>query len=650
LDQAQAEHAAAAAAANPPVATPTVEGDNTAEKKTRRFKIVLHSSPFLRCVQTSIAISAGLSQAPSPTSNSLHARQPSDTNLTSPSTLAESQIVSPGVNGNEPPARQIEKTVLRLDAFLGEWLSPEYFEMITPPPGSSLMIASAKADLLRREDYSINPHFNTHVHSNSSGQLWSRPNPLSSPSTGEARNEPTTPDPLVSVMHSIATPLPSREATSSTDSMAKVRFTLPPAEETFGYVSPVPNYAISLSAKIPEGYVAHARDACVAVDYQWDSMREPLNWGDGGEYGEEWTSMHRRFRKGVQHLVDWYGVTDDAADLVTKIVRPAAQGESECAIEDDPVDDESESVVIIVSHGAGCNALIGAITHQPALMDVGIASLTMAIRKPGKDGPARVSTEQATGQEESTFHSSIKGVLPVHQYYDLKIFANTEHLRSSSTTPIVSRHPSSSNILGGAARGRVGSLSSFGQIMSSFTYTDSIPGSRSSSANASLGSMRRSSTTNSVPRAPGIYTSGLVDVSTKNSYTPSGLSSSPSIGLWSPLATETREEGEDEEDDDLLPDFDHTRKFAPKRKSGNEVPANLTLTEPVEDYPVPRVTTPVRDGLGQDADEVDDLPQFSPQLGLGIGGLWGNPRPPGEAERSRDMTSTKRRWTVNERA
>jgi len=35
--------------------------------------------------------------------------------------------------------------------------------------------------------------------------------------------------------------------------------------------------------------------------------------------------------------------------------------------------------------------------------------------------------------------------------------------------------------------------------------------------------------------------------------------------------------------------------------------------------------------------------------GTGNGGLWGAPRPPGEAERIRDHTSAKRRWTVNER-
>ena len=41
----------------------------------------------------------------------------------------------------------------------------------------------------------------------------------------------------------------------------------------------------------------------------------------------------------------------------------------------------------------------------------------------------------------------------------------------------------------------------------------------------------------------------------------------------------------------------------------------------------------------QELDEKDDI---------GPLGMWGSPRPPGEAELSREL-GTKRRWTVNER-
>ncbi len=99
--------------------------------------------------------------------------------------------------------------------------------------------------------------------------------------------------------------------------------------------------------------------------------------------------MHKRFRTGLQALVDWYSTEADPADMVTKMVTrksPANSGESEtetAAKDDEEV--ETESIVILVSHGAGCNAMIGAITHQPALTEVSTASLTMAVRKPGKE-------------------------------------------------------------------------------------------------------------------------------------------------------------------------------------------------------------------------------------------------------------------------
>lgn len=48
----------------------------------------------------------------------------------------------------------------------------------------------------------------------------------------------------------------------------------------------------------------------------------------------------------------------------------------------------------------------------------------------------------------------------------------------------------------------------------------------------------------------------------------------------------------------------------------------------------------------EESEKIDAVPQ----LGHGAGGLWGSPRPPDDAERLRDMSSAKRRWTVNERA
>ncbi|MBE3048763.1 hypothetical protein IMZ48_40935, partial [Candidatus Bathyarchaeota archaeon] len=137
-------------------------------KKKRRFKVALHSSPFLRCIQTSAGISAGLCEPPgSPSpylrqnrSNSVVASQASRP-------LARRSTASPVLPpvGSEPLMNPLDleglkfahrlfpKLVLRLDPFLGEWLSPDYFETIAPPPSAAVLLDQAKAELLRREDY-----------------------------------------------------------------------------------------------------------------------------------------------------------------------------------------------------------------------------------------------------------------------------------------------------------------------------------------------------------------------------------------------------------------------------------------------------------------------------------------------------------------
>jgi hypothetical protein len=141
------------------------EEQNGGDRRKRRHKVIIHTSPFLRCVQTSIAISAGLAQNP----GHHHARPSSSHSVkdlhsspqlrpiiaTGSPRLAPIPEPALGVNGKpkEQP-ENIKKSIIRVDAFLGEWLSPDYFEQITPPPSSIMMVAVAKADLLRREDYS----------------------------------------------------------------------------------------------------------------------------------------------------------------------------------------------------------------------------------------------------------------------------------------------------------------------------------------------------------------------------------------------------------------------------------------------------------------------------------------------------------------
>ncbi|KAK3062277.1 hypothetical protein LTR53_019447, partial [Teratosphaeriaceae sp. CCFEE 6253] len=67
--------------------------------------------------------------------------------------------------------RRHSRFKVRVDAFLGEWLNPEYFDQITPPPPSPMMVATAKAELMDHQTVDIfTPSLST---KSSGGDLWS---------------------------------------------------------------------------------------------------------------------------------------------------------------------------------------------------------------------------------------------------------------------------------------------------------------------------------------------------------------------------------------------------------------------------------------------------------------------------------------------
>ncbi|RDL35700.1 Phosphoglycerate mutase-like protein [Venustampulla echinocandica] len=560
--------------------------------RKRRHKVVIHTSPFQRCVQTSIAISAGLAQSPSQTrsrspsvqSNSSKTSQIHASPKTRPKVATDSPTLAPipeparvSVRPHEQPSN-IKKATIRVDAFLGEWLTPDYFELITPPPSSVMMVAGAKADLLRREDHHNLIHVKDFI-----GTAQNKPFPGGWGSPVVAA-EPDKDDGPLSSLSALGQALHRRDRTSSLSSVgtngshytARSNAPLPAPTDHGIYQPPIPSYAISLSNPIPPGYVAHARDACVNVDYQWDSMREPQNWGNGGEYGEEWSSMHKRFRKGLQQLVSWYNTNDDRGTAFTKLPPPShAFGGDE---EDNSDDEDTDLVVILVTHGAGCNALIGALTHQPVLLDVGMASLTMAVRKPTPPN-SPTSTPSATPKAHSRASSRNVGI---SDQYDVKLVANTEHLRPSTTsTPTSSRATS--------VAGHPTFRERFVANNAPFDMNKSRP-----ILSGNFGSMRR--------------TASIAGSASRN-YLPARQSS---IGLWS--APQPEEEASEEAEDDMILNFGDTDENANK------------VEEPEE-----AVLDPAKD----DDDEIAPL------------GLWG--KPPGYADKLRDVPQ-KRRWTVNERA
>ncbi|KAI1358071.1 hypothetical protein F5Y08DRAFT_322675 [Xylaria arbuscula] len=638
-------------------------------RRRRRFRVVIHSSPFLRCVQTSVAISAGIASNPTASSSSPQSTDtlPSSTHRGILRSTQASSFSNPAPTKTRPdvpvPAsvslqdaskasRHIKKSVLRLDPFLGEWLSPDYFEHITPPPKSALMLATAKAELLRRSSYHDYPHFHARVHSSASSQLWgnlsSHHGVLGIPPV-HGPHSISSLDTLSHLAGSLPDHLSHSHGHNSNEHAdpKEARDAAQGSSHSSGYVYPVPSYALSTSEPIPKGYVAHARDACVSVDYQWDSSRETLEWGDGGTLPEEWASMHHRFRKGLRRLVDWYGSTEDAGEMVTKIANTSHQSKPSSTF-DDEEEAEVEDVVVLVSHGAGCNALIGALTQQPVLADIAMSSLTVAKRRANFD-PRNINLTRE--KSLTSLHAALpmsRATMP--EMYELQLFANTDHLISSSPTGL----GRSTSVGGPHPRARVSpSYTNALRDINFGSYYGSSSNGNGHSSNASLGSMRRrSGFPGSLVLGPSIYNANTGGITTRPDRSGSGT-----WGLWSPKLEE--DEHEKDSDSPMFLDFSHEKTMKDKEtkkasmkdeKSPNTVDANSpAYTTTKSDGRTS--TTHKQNGTFEHHEEERDTFDVDsvPQLWGSSSGLWGAPRPPGEAERLRDFSSTKRRWTVTER-
>ncbi|KAJ5593808.1 uncharacterized protein N7459_000016 [Penicillium hispanicum] len=367
-----------------------------------RYNIVIHASPYLRCLQTAIGVGAGLSQ---------YRSVGETTGSTEPTPVLPTDAGHAGSSDL--------RALLRVDAFLGEWLSPDYFDQITPPPPSDRMVASAKTELLRRSESismvregarAFSGHFpggwGSQSHPTSPNEENGRCLSSRDPSSivaghPEQRHRASTYDTLQGPV----------QAHGTSKAPGRLNTDLPP-DLSAAYVPPTPGYAVSASDPIPSGYVAHARDACINIDYQWDSMRTP-SWGTGGEYGEEWSSMHERVHDGFRHMIHWYGRQGGSASNRSRTTFNNVEGQ----------DRRPETVLIIITHGADCNALIGSLAGRPVLLDIGTASLTMAVR--------RERVKSSTADSNPSAHSpGHRGDRSVAQEYALRLVASTDHLRA----------------------------------------------------------------------------------------------------------------------------------------------------------------------------------------------------------------------------
>ena len=559
--------------------------DGGARKRRRiRHKVVIHSSPFLRCLQTSVAIAAGMAQYNPIIETGAHGshnvagkRAPNQLHSASPRVRATEGVGLPSLAAIAEPkhdfahaiARKVlhehhrhRKSKLRVDAFLGEWLNPQYFDNITPPPPSAMMVAIAKAELMQNEAVEIfTPSASSKTSTSSS--LWGGGVNGSRDPSREA-----TLDDWSHVQNSLPSSPTRRDRASSqssvgsNDSERKSPFrpgvalqmltsTLPKQESAI-YHPPTPHYAVSSSDQIPRGYVAHARNACASVDYQWDSSRPPQDWGDGGEYGEEWSSMHKRFRRGLNHLISWYsqhGVDDRGEDAL------GFEQADRHAHEVDVEEEKEDLVVILVTHGAGSNALIGALTGQPVLLDVGMASLTMAVRRENAP-PFTPSNAEATTNGYYNAHRRGSLDMGLNSIYEMKLISSLEHLRpGADPTRAPSTSSRTSSDVGGANDAAV----------ARFRQRAGMDGEQPVRSNTSsaLGTIRRPSAT-SLAVATGSSANRSSSMPPGREGLPPPPMPSLNHGLWTPPTSRTpllQAEVKDESagaGDDLVLDFSNS--------------------------------------------------------------------------------------------
>ena len=666
--------------------------DSERPKKKRRIKhkVVIHSSPYLRCLETGVAIAAGMAQyKPQMSEGSASSSKPrsqSHSRLHAPDGLQGPPRLSPVPGERNDFAHAIarkalyshrhRKSTLRVDAFLGEWLNPSYFDSITPPPPSSMMVATAKAELMQNDTVEIfQPAPNSRPNSGTNN-LWGGGSAAEdSKATTERSLDDwnTLSDGLPPSPGSPTSPSRSR-ASTTTESGRKSPFrpertlkplisTLPKQEIAI-YHPPQPHYAISASSQIPQGYVAHARNACCNVDASWDSSRPPHDWGDGGDFGEEWSAMHKRVRRGFNGMIAWYSRqhAEHPGEDTLGLDHSGLHGDEE-------IEEQEDLVLILITHGAGCNALIGALTGQPVLLDVGMASLTMAVRR--DDAPSVTILAPEQDVETANGHSYLpirrgSSDTGISSVYDMKLVASSSHMHpagvgtgSPSIRPLDSaldrsglsrrsRHPgdtprNNTSAALGSIRRPSAQAASAGWMGSSADRASSMPPKRQQ-APTSAG------TSSGTPSTPGL-SAGL--------WTPPvGAARSPGL---SPFMTPTSQPRSDTkatlpeipDGEDLVLDFSNLRDNSKAGRPRDDNDGETKLESEVDGASDESTMNPAeaqRSNGGTAASETLQPEAAVPpalQRGSSQKGLWAS-QPQGAVPTRAGKQIPKRRWTVDQ--
>lgn len=382
----------------------------------KKRKIIIHSSPYKRCVHTSVAIAAGL-KYPQPEQfrplkepTSLHRSSLSRASTISATSNGDAQYPFPP--RSQPVTEQVDdKIEMKLDPYLGEWLSPSYFENSRPPPSTHLIVNRAKETLtrplveIRGADLSAFLPVPESPENDQENELAAN----ASLEKGGLRA-------MAAAGHSLPHRARHTSISFATDRATGAQKSRTRMRSASVYSPPVPQYSLAPQDSIPPGFVAHARDGCVEPDLDWDST--DMGWGDAGTFPEEWSAMHVRLRLGLQKTMAYY---EDYKPRQT---------------DDDDDDDDEHVVLVLVTHQAGANALIRLMTGAPALHDVGVASLTLAVRRPVlRRPPSLINTNHSPlGFGRESRKNSRRGSLDLGlaDDFEMKIIASTEHLRHGS--------------------------------------------------------------------------------------------------------------------------------------------------------------------------------------------------------------------------
>lgn len=265
------------------------------------------------------------------------------------------------------------------------------------------------------------------------------------------------------------------------------------------------------------------------------------------------------------------------------------------------------------------------------------------------------------------------------EMYEMVLFASTEHLQSVASTPNLSRSSSAAGNNGNKLRlsSPPASAMTFGVPNGAALATVG----RSNSVSASLGSMRKAS--GAPLNSAATQRASAAAKANGNSNVSNGVASfsrpsssrGSSFGLWRPRQglEEEAEEKEEQAQSPMLLDFSlekgnqasvSTEAVADSepRPEKQHAPAQMDLDEPPpavngngtvhsSEAPPPLLSPAEKaeaEAVMEEERDLFDEDAVVPHLwaGTGNGGLWGAPRPPDEAERLRDHTASKRRWTV----